>query len=183
MIYSNYLTTFKGSNGQFNAGDNHRKKIGTTLIQEPYLFQGRPLGITKRYGIFIAEEGNSMAAIVISDNTIDTPPITQLSDNDAVLLEIDDGQTHFYAARIYLDYNDPLENNIKTIEKIIKFTKGIKLVTATNSNSRSKTWHDVLTNSTGKVLEGFLASNQLHIINEDSTRTTFRSRRGPTIID
>jgi hypothetical protein len=66
------------------------EKIGIALIQEPYLFQGRPLGITKKYRTFIAGEGNSRAAIVISDNTVDALLITQLS-NDAVLLEIDNG--------------------------------------------------------------------------------------------
>jgi hypothetical protein len=35
-------------------------------------------------------------------------------------LEIDNGQAHLYAASIYLDYNDPIENNIKTIEKMLK---------------------------------------------------------------
>lgn len=38
-------------------------------------------------------------------------------------------------------------------------------------------------NSRGKVVEEFLASNQLHIINEDSTRTTFLSSRGSSNID
>jgi hypothetical protein len=143
------------------------EKIGITLIQEPYLFQGRHLGITKRYRTFSAGEGNSRAAIVVSDNTIDALLITQLSDDDAVLLEIDDGQTHFYAASIYLDYNDPIENNIKTIEKIVKFTKGVKLLIVTDSNSRSITWHDMLTNSRG----------------QDSTRTMFQSRRGSSNTD
>jgi len=27
----------------------------------------------------------------------------------------------------YMDYNDLIENNIKSIEKIVKFTKGAKL--------------------------------------------------------
>jgi hypothetical protein len=79
------------------------EKIGITLIQEPYLFQGRPLGITKRYITFISGEVNSRGAIVVPDNTIDALLITQLSGKDAALLEIDDGQTHFYAASIYLD--------------------------------------------------------------------------------
>jgi hypothetical protein len=52
-----------------------------------------------------------------------------------------------------------------------------------DSNSRSTTWYDVQTNHRGKVLEEFLASNQLHIINEDSTRTTFHSSRGSSNID
>jgi len=52
------------------------EKIGILLIQEPYLFQGRPLGITKRYRTFIAGEGNSRAAIVVSDTTMDALLIT-----------------------------------------------------------------------------------------------------------
>jgi hypothetical protein len=91
------------------------EKIGIALIQEPYLFQGRPVGITNRYRTFTAGEGNSRAAIVVTDTSTDALLITQLSDIDVVLLEIDNGQTQFYAASIYLEYNDPIENNIKTI--------------------------------------------------------------------
>ena len=87
----------------------------------------------------------------------------------------------FYAASIYLDYNEPIGNNIRTLEKI-KFTKGAKLI-AMDSNSRSTTWHDVLTNSRGKLLDEFLANNQLHIINEDSARTTFGTSKGSNNID
>jgi hypothetical protein len=49
-----------------------------------------------------------------------------------------------YAASIYLDYNDPIENNIKTIEKIVKFTKGAELIIENDRNSRLTTWYDVL---------------------------------------
>jgi len=88
-----------------------------------------------------------------------------------------------YVASIFLDYNQPVENNINNVEKIIKFTKEAKRIVTMDSNSRSTIWHDVLTNSGGKLLEEFFASNQLHIINEDSTRTTFRSSKGSSNID
>jgi hypothetical protein len=117
------------------------------------------VGITNSYRTFTAGEGNSRAAIVISDSTIDALLITQLSDKNSVLLEIDNGQIHFYAASIYMDYNDSIENNIKTIEKIVKFTKGAKIVMAINSNCPSTTWYDVLTNTKGNVLKEFFASN------------------------
>jgi hypothetical protein len=50
------------------------------------------------------------------------------------------------------------------------------------SNSRSTTWHHVLTIFRGKVLDEFFASNQLHIINEDSNKT-FQSTKGSRNID
>ena len=34
------------------------------------------------------------------------------------------------------------------------------------------TWHDTLTNTRGKKLEEYLASKQLHIVNEESERST-----------
>jgi hypothetical protein len=159
------------------------ERIGIALIQEPYLYENRPLGVTKGYRTFTSGEGKSRAAIIISNNTIDALLITQLSDNDAVILEIVNGNTSFYAASVYLDYNELVENNIKTLEQILKFTKRAKIIMAMDSNSRSTNWHDVLTNSRSKLLEEFIVSNQLRIINEDSARRTFQNSRGSSNID
>jgi chlorite dismutase len=58
-----------------------------------------------------------------------------------------------------MDYNDSVESNIKTMEKMLDITKGEKLIIAMDSNSRSTTWYDVTTNSRRKLLEEFVASN------------------------
>jgi len=63
-------------------------KIGMALNQEPYQYQGKLTGITKGYRTFACGEGKRRAAIVIQDNTIDALLITQQSDKDAVLLEV-----------------------------------------------------------------------------------------------
>jgi len=52
-----------------------------------------------------------------------------------------------------------------------------------DSNSRSTSWHDTLTNTRGRILEEFLISKHLHIMNDESTLTTFRSSRGYNNID
>jgi len=101
-----------------------------------------------------------------------------LSINYAVLLEIHNGSKCFYAAIVHLDYNDSNENIFKNLEEIIEFTEGTKLIIAMDSNSRSTTWHEVLTNSRGKLLEEFIACNQLYIINEERTMMNFQSIRG-----
>ena len=98
-------------------------KLGMPLIQELYQYQGKITGITKGYRKYAYGEGKRRAAIIIQDYTIDALRITQLSDNDAVLLEINNQNLSFYAASVYLDYNDPIENII-TVDKILKFTKG-----------------------------------------------------------
>ncbi len=86
--------------------------------------------------------GKIRSAIIISHNTTHSLLIAQLSDEDS----FDGNKCHirFYAASIYLDYNEPIENNIKNLENILKFTKGAKLIVGMDSNSRSKTCHDIL---------------------------------------
>ena len=52
-----------------------------------------------------------------------------------------------------------------------------------HSNSRSTTWHDSQTNKRGKILEEYIISRIIHIMNEESNQTTFQSRRGSSNID
>ena len=109
-------------------------KIEMALIQEPYHYQSKLTGITKGYRTYAYGEGKQRAAIIVQDK-IDVLLITQLSDKDAVLLEINKEKLSFYAASIYFDFNEPIGNNIKTVERILKFTKGKKLLLAMDTNS------------------------------------------------
>ena len=68
-------------------------------------------------------------------------------------------------------------------EAIIQHVKGAGVLIAMDSISRSTSWHDTLTNTRGRILEEFLISQQLHIMNEASNYTTFRSGRGTSNID
>ena len=68
------------------------------------------------------------------------------------------------------------------IEAIIQHAEGAGILLAMDSNSRSTTWHDTQTNTRGRLLEEFLSSNQLHILN-DSDYTTFSSNRDSSNID
>ena len=52
-----------------------------------------------------------------------------------------------------------------------------------DSNSRSILWHDRLTNTRGRILEKFIKSKRLNILNEESSNTTFRNRKGASNID
>ena len=56
--------------------------------------------------------------------------ITQCSDNDTVLLEIKMGPKTFYVASAYMEYNDAIENSFRKIERILEFTKGVKIIMA-----------------------------------------------------
>ena len=109
------------------------------LIQEPYVYQNRIKCITRSYRTHAYGEDKSRAAIIIPNDTIDAIMITQYSDNDIVLLETKMGQETFCAASAYMEYNDAIDNSFKKIERILEFTKGVKIITAIVSNLRSTT--------------------------------------------
>jgi hypothetical protein len=48
---------------------------------------------------------------------------------------------------------------------------------------RSSSWHDIITNERGTIMEEFLLSQQLYILNKESHQTTFWSTRGASNID
>jgi hypothetical protein len=56
------------------------------LIQEPYEYQNRPVGIEKKYRIFTAGNGKHRAAIIIINSKIDAILVAKLSDKDTVFL-------------------------------------------------------------------------------------------------
>ena len=83
----------------------------------------------------------------------------------------------------YFEITKELERELDKIEDILDFTKGNGLLIAVDSNSRSTTWHDSQTNKRGKILEEYIISRNLHIMNEESEQTTFKNRRGNSNID
>jgi hypothetical protein len=87
------------------------------------------------------------AAIIIRNNKIDAILITNFSDEDTVFLEIIHGNQKCFAASMYFDLEDPIENNLTKMDGLMQFVINGRILIAKDSNARSKTWHDVKTNS------------------------------------
>jgi len=69
------------------------------------------------------------------------------------------------------------------MQAVLKHASGTGVVFAIDNNARYTTWHDVLTNKSGKRLEEFLIGNHLHIANEENCNTIFQTSRGASNID
>ena len=153
------------------------------FVQEPYEYQNRPVGIEKKCRVFTAGNGKRRAAICIPNNKTDAMLITQTSNEDTVVLEIIHKKIKFFTVSMYIDIDLQIENSFTNIDEILQFAKGARILIATVSNARSKTWNDKITNSRGKKLEEYLASRHLHIINEESEMFTFHNSRRSGNID
>jgi len=74
---------------------------------------------------------------------------------------------------MYFDITKEIGRELDKIEEIVEFTKGNGLVMAVDSNSRSVEWHDSQTNQREKLMEKYIISKNLNIMNEESELTTF----------
>jgi len=159
------------------------EEIDLLLIQEPYEYQNRPAGIENRYRTYTAGSGKHRAAIIIRNSNIDAILLTKISDEDTVVLELTYDKLRLYAASMYFDNQDQIGKNLNKMAEIMTLSTNGRILIGADTNSRSKTWHDITTNARGKKLEDFLASADLHIINEDSERNTFQNTIGSSNID
>jgi hypothetical protein len=157
--------------------------IDVICIQEPYVINNKVVGIPRKYRILAHGEGRHRAAIVITNKMIDSILIRQLSDEDAVVMEVVYNKVKIIIVSMYFDIIRQIEDDLNKIEAIMQHAKATGTIIAMESNARSTTWHDRITNHRGRRLEEFLASAQLHILKEDSNLTTHLSSRGSSNID
>jgi hypothetical protein len=139
--------------------------------------------VSQENKIYASGDGRHRAAILVTNSQIDSLLLRQLLDEDTVVLEVVSDKARTIIASTYFDINRQIEGDLKEIEAIIHHAKGAGLLLAIDSNSRSASWHDTQTNARGRILEEFLLSKHLHIMNEKSTLTTFLNSRGSSNID
>ena len=144
------------------------------FIQEPYNINNMVVGIPRSCTVFTSRAGMKRAAIAIKNKRIDTILLTQFSNEDTVVVETRGDNTSLVLISIYFDINRTIDTDIQKIQEILTHAKGTGTIFVIDSNARSKTWHDVLTNKRGKALEEFLISRQLYIANEESYHKTFQ---------
>jgi len=153
------------------------------LLQEPYVYQNQVTVISRKYRIFSSGQGKKTAAIVVTYKSLSVLLVHQMLEEDIFVVEVTHGNQNFIAVSLYLDIGKDITEDFNKIKNVLQFAKGKGLLVTIDSNARSKTWHDVIRNKRGRLLEDFFVGNRLHIINEDSRLTNFESNRGNTNVD
>jgi hypothetical protein len=79
-------------------------------IQQPYNIGNKIGGLPRSYTVLTSGEGKKCAAIVISNKHTDAILITQLSDEDATVMETSVGRVTFVVASMYFDIKQPIDD-------------------------------------------------------------------------
>jgi hypothetical protein len=132
-----------------------KDKTDIIFIQEPYLNKHKMTGITRSFRSYHSPEDNNRATIVITNKETDAVLITQISNSDIVLLEIEYKDKKAFIASAYFDINTKIEDEMNRLKKILELTKKPGILIAVDSNSRSAAWHNIIINKRGKILEEY----------------------------
>ena len=154
--------------------------IDIVFIQEPYTIQDKVIGIPTKYITFTA---GPRPRAVVTDKGIDITMLSQLSDRDAVTVEVLKGNTKIIACSMYFDRETKIGNDLEKMERMLRHARNNGILIAADTNSRSALWYDRITNERGRTLEEFLTTKQLYFSNEDSRETIFSSSIGNSNID
>jgi hypothetical protein len=157
-------------------------QIDLAFVQEPYIIRNNLAGLPKSLRTYASGNGRKRSALLVNNKEIDVVLITQLSNEDCIVAEISYRNRKFYSVSSYFDITEDIEINIRKTEQILNYSKGQGLLMAVDSNARSKTWYDTITNQRGKVLEDFLTIHNLNIVNVRS-EPTFETTRGSSYVD
>ena len=76
---------------------------------------------SKRSAEYLLLETGNRAAIVIPSNKIDAMLFTQISNEDALCLEIIHEKLKFFAVSMYLDIEEQIENSFTKLDEILQF--------------------------------------------------------------
>jgi hypothetical protein len=67
-------------------------------------------------------------------------------DEDCIVAEIIYRNTKFCGISSYFDITEDIEINVRKTEQILNYLKGRGLLITADSNARSNTWYDAITN-------------------------------------
>jgi hypothetical protein len=79
------------------------------FVQEPYVYQNRPVGLVKKHRVFTAGTGKHRTTTVIVNTNIDAILITKISDEDTVVLKLIYNNLEFYTVSMYFDIQGHIE--------------------------------------------------------------------------
>lgn len=112
--------------------------IDIIFIQEPYVLQNKLAGISRKYRIFTKGENRIRAAIVVANKQIDAVLLNQISDEDAVVVEILHNKLKFNAVSMYMDIRADINDDFRKLDHILEVRKKEDgIILGVDSNLRS----------------------------------------------
>ena len=166
MILQINLQKSKAATAELNEWD-----YDVALVQEPNLSPGGKLNLIQHplRGYCL----NGARAAVIIKETIEYWPIESMSAKDMAVVAVKTRcqSGSLYLASCYLDSTQRIPSRELMQIAVHCNERKIPLLIGTDANAHSRAWGEELTNRRGELLEDWLMSNNMYIMNVGRTPT------------
>lgn len=151
------------------------KNLDILCLQEPYYFKKQVRGYAAKSLRKVQPEScdYSWVAAVVRESRVEILQGLGDQDEHVMCFKVITEATEFYIINAYCQCSLPLEPILKKIEKILGIIKSNDVILTMDANSKSLTWFSGETDERGRILEEFLMSNNLYILNRPSEVSTF----------
>jgi hypothetical protein len=160
--------------------------ISLALVQEPYVCKvANAYKISGLKGIqcMARKESKFLSPILYNRDHIRPLFVPQLSTGNIVVISARIRTIQVFLVSVYLPSYSDLLAELPALQRGLLATVGHKTVVGGDFNVRSTLWFDHRDDSRVPILEEFIASNNLALINRPGTIPTFRSPNGCSFID
>lgn len=158
--------------------------IDILCLQEPYLYKGKVRGYTSSGCKVIQPDGtNPWVAVVAVEEKLQIFRVACEETEHLLCLHVVSEADEFYLINIYCQFSMRIEPFLINVEKVLNNLNSNKVIVLMDSNARSPLWFSNETDERGKIVEEFLLSRNLFVINEPNNPPTFLSVNGQSNID
>jgi ribonuclease HI len=157
--------------------------IDIALTQEPYYRKEKVCGFPIGFRVYQAVDDTPKTAIIIKNPNIQVISIETFTNSYSTFIQINNSKEKMLLISLYCSPKTNLETELKHIEEALKVLKINNYLIAADSNSHSKQWFSKNEDRRGQIMNDFIDTNNLIILNENEEIPTFYTIRGQSSID
>ena len=102
-----------------------QQNIDLVLAQEPYVLDNKVAGVSRNYKTFTHGNHRIRAAILVTNERIDTMQVNQISNEDAVVIQLIHGNLRVHAASMYFDIERDINIDLKKVDDILSHAETV----------------------------------------------------------
>ncbi|OXU17191.1 hypothetical protein TSAR_006291 [Trichomalopsis sarcophagae] len=154
-------------------------------VYEPYTYRRKVTGLGDSVGVVKGEkpEENVGAAALHVPGDLTTTKITSLCTSHCICIQVCGAFREVFLVSLYCQFKDDIEKYLEQLRGVLQQLSGKRILIAADANAKSEWWGSPSNDNREKILEDFILSNDLIVVNKPGGLQTCRTARGESNID
>lgn len=165
--------------------------INVAMIQEPYVVNGTVAGLPSCFKIAQSSrcENGSIRSAVVVNGMYETLTVNECVSELGVCLWLKGRAVEMYVVSVYCTFGEDLEPYLEYMRKVTTVCGNVCMIAGMDANACSPMWFSKggrsgrISDAHGVLLEEWIISNGLSVLNEPSEWYTFSGGQGESDID